>query len=85
MTRPTLQFLEFSRLLQRGCLNLALLNLAAHEIDGILRHDNEIISSLVNFLNMARIFLRVLYEHLLIRLGILTKECLALGRIYEII
>lgn len=71
--------------LQGGRLNLALLNLTTHDVDGILRHDDEVLAGLIDLLNVARILLRVLHKHLLTCLGILTKECRASRRLNKII
>jgi hypothetical protein len=71
---------------QCGGLDTALLNFTGHEVDAVLGYNNKIslvilTSNTKDFLDAARELLSALYEHLLIRIRILSKKSTALVRI----
>jgi len=70
---------------QRRSLDLALLDLARHNVDAVLRDDDKVRLNLVDLLDQTGELLTTLDKHLLIVLRILTKKSLALVGLYIVV
>lgn len=66
-------------------LDAALLDLTRHNVDAVLREDNEVLTDLVDLLDEAGELITALHEHLLLGLVILTEEGLVGGSVHVVI
>jgi len=57
--------------------NGLLLDIAAHNVDRVLGHDDIVILGLEHLLDGARIFVGVLDQDLFLGVGVLAQKCLA--------
>lgn len=70
---------------ERTGLDSSALDLAAHDVDRVLRHDNEVLGDLVDLLDETSKLLGRLDEHLLLRLTVLSHVGLPSRGVCEIV